>query len=105
MAFMYKFDGKVGLAEMDSIRETEEGKISRELEKALGSGDFNGITFAKSLQSWHPTLQQDFYRLMQACVAWFADENTHYIDGRNRASHEGAKEIEKIMSGQAVPFI
>ncbi len=105
MAIFEKFDQFLDMRELDELKESREYEISRKLEDALNDTCFDRIKFAKTLQMWHPTLQQNFYGLIQAVICWMASDKNHFIDGRNRASHENAKEIAEIVSGQGVPFI
>ena len=90
--------------ELYEIKDSREYQAAKQLEEALNDCGFDYKKFAEAIRYMHPTLQQNFYRLIKECILFMADEN-RYIDLRNRASFEGAQEVAEIMRQQSIPFI
>ena len=84
---------------------SREYQAAKQLEEALNDYGFNCRKFAEAIPHMHPTLQQSLYRLIRECILFMADENNRYIDLRNRASLEGAREVAEIMRQQSIPFV
>ena len=91
--------------ELYEIKNSREYQAAKQLEEALNDFGFNYKKFAEAIRYMHPTLQQNFYRLIKECILFMADEKNRYIDLRNRASFEGAQEVAEIMRQQSIPFI
>lgn len=88
------------------IKHTEESSLAKEMENALNNYNFDICTFAASIPTMHPTIQQNFYRLLIECLKVMADNTRHY-DDRNIASHEAAAGIISYLeeNGQYIPHI
>lgn len=89
----------------ENIQQSREYQAAKQLESALNDYGFNNKKFAEAIRHMHPTLQQNLYRLIKECILFMADEKNRFIDLRNRASLEGAKQVAEIMRNQAIPFI
>lgn len=91
---------------LENIRETEEYQLAMQVERALNSYNFDGEIFAASIPFMHPTLQQNFYRLIKNCLIVMADNERRY-DDRNRSSHEEAQGIMAYLeeNGHYIPHI
>lgn len=91
---------------MENIRETEEFQLAMQVGRALNNCNFDGEIFAASIPFMHPTLQQDFYRLIKNCLIVMADNGRRY-DARNRDSHEEAEGIVEYLkeNGHFIPHI
>lgn len=89
-----------------NIRESREYKLAKDWEMAVNNFGFNPERFAAAIPDMPPTLQQNLYRLIKACIKVMADETRRY-DDRNRASHEEAKQIMEYLNknGRNIPFI
>lgn len=90
----------------ENIQQTEEYLLAKQVEAALNNYNFDSTVFAASIPFMHPTNQQNFYRLLRACLVVMGDENRRY-DDRNRASHEEAKDILVYLeeNGRFIPHI
>jgi hypothetical protein len=88
------------------IKHTEESSLAKEMENALNNYNFDICAFAASIPTMHPTIQQNFYRLLIECLKVMADNTRHY-DDRNIASHEAAAGIISYLeeNGQYIPHI
>lgn len=88
------------------IKHTEESSLAKEMENALNNYNFDICAFAASIPTMHPTIQQNFYRLLKECLKVMADDTRHY-DDRNIASHEAAAGIISYLeeNGQYIPHI
>lgn len=83
---------------------TKEEKLAQEIENAINSFSFDEKKFAEAFKSFHPTLQQKFYRIIREVVNVQADSN-RIFDDRNKASHEISIEMKKIFEKKSLPFI
>lgn len=86
------------------LENSREFKAAMELEKALNDMCFDYKSFAESIKYFHPTLQQSLFRLIREIIYVQADEERHY-DARNKASHEVAKKLVKVIATECLPYI
>lgn len=92
---------------MDKRYELEgsrEYKAAMALEDALNNTCFDYKMFAQSVKLYHPTLQQNLFRLIREIINVQADENRYY-DARNRVSHEMAKKLKVVVENECLPYI
>ena len=89
-----------------NIEDTKESQLAKTIENGLNSFSFDPKVFAASVKTFHPTLQQTFYKAIRECIKVMADDSRNY-DDRNRASHEEAKAMLQYLqeNGRAIPFI
>lgn len=91
---------------IENINMTKEYCLAMDMESALNNYNFEPKVFAASIPFMHPTLQQNFYKLIHECLKVMADDNRYY-DDRNKASHEEAKGIMAYLeeNGRFIPHI
>ena len=75
-----------------------------ELENALNDMCFDYKKFAESIKYFHSTLQQSLFRLVREIIYVQADDERYY-DARNKASHEVAKKLMKVIATECLPYI
>lgn len=83
---------------------SREYKAAMALEDALNHTCFDYKKFAESVKLYHPTLQQNLFRLIGEIINVQADENRYY-DARNKASHEMARKLKAIVENECLPYI
>lgn len=76
---------------------SREYKAAKAIEQAVNNYGFNNEKFAETIGTFHKTLEQNFMRLIVACIKYMADDNNRYIDPRNRGSHECAVILNKAL--------
>ena len=86
------------------LEESREYKVAMVLEDALNNTCFDYKMFAESVKYYHPTLQQNLFRLIREIINVQADENRYY-DARNKASHEVAKKLKVVVENECLPYI
>lgn len=86
------------------LENSREFKAAMELEKALNDTCFDYKKFAESIKYFHPTLQQSLFRLIREMINVQADDSRYY-DARNKASHEIAKKLVKVIAAECLPYI
>lgn len=92
--------------ETDYINEnSREAELARTIESAVNDYGFNYKTFAQCIRYMHPTLQQNFFRLMVESIKFVADPSTHHVDGRNKDSHELAKKLLPIVNEYNLSYV
>ena len=79
-------------------------KAAMDLEDALNDVCFDYKKFAESVKLYHPTLQQNLFRLIREIINVQADENRYY-DARNKASHEMAQKLKVVVENECLPYI
>lgn len=97
---------QMNMNKFSNIETTKEYRLAMDMESALNSYNFDPNVFAASIPFMHPTLQQNFYKLIRECLKVMAD-NDRYYDDRNKASHEEAKGIMAYLkeNGRPIPHI
>ena len=85
---------------------TREYQTARNLEDALNSMSWNPEVFAKSVRTFHRTLQQELFRTIVAVIKEMAKDD-YGVDPRNQASHDTAKAIMEtgVLDEAYLPFI
>lgn len=83
---------------------SREYKAAMDLEDALNDVCFDYKKFAESVKLYHPTLQQNLFRLIGEIINVQADENRYY-DARNKASHEMARKLKAVVENECLPYI
>ena len=85
---------------------TREFQAARNLEDALNSMSWNPDVFAKSVRTFHRTLQQELFRTIVAVIKEMAKDD-YGVDLRNQASHDTAKAIVEtgVLDEAYLPFI
>ena len=88
------------------LQETREFQAARALEDALNTMSWNPEVFAKSVRTFHRTLQQELFRTIVAVIKEMAADN-YGVDLRNQASHDTAKAIVEtgVLEEAYLPFI
>lgn len=86
------------------LEQSHEYKAAMALEDALNNTCFDYKMFAESVKYYHPTLQQNLFRLIREIINVQADENRYY-DARNKASHEVAKKLKAVVENECLPYI
>lgn len=85
------------------LEESREYKVAMVLEDALNNTCFDYKMFAESVKYYHPTLQQNLFRLIREIINVQADVNRYY-DARNKASHEVAKKLKVVVEMSVYPI-
>ena len=88
------------------LHQTREFQAARALEDALNNMSWKPEVFAKSVRTYHRTLQQELFRTIVAVIKEMATPD-YGVDPRNQASHETAKRIVEsgILDEAYLPFI
>lgn len=86
------------------LEQSREYKAAMDLENALNNTCFDYKMFAESVKYYHPTLQQNLFRLIREIINVQSDENRYY-DARNKASHEVAKKLKSVVENECLPYI
>lgn len=88
------------------LHQTREYQAARALEDALNNMSWNPEVFAKSIRTYHRTLQQELFRTIVAVIKEMAASD-YGVDPRNQASHDTAKAIVEsgILDEAYLPFI
>ena len=88
------------------LKQSREFQAAKALEDALNTMSWNPEVFAKSVRTFHRTLQQELFRTIVAVIKEMAADN-YGVDLRNQASHETAKAIvgTGILNEAYLPFI
>ena len=88
---------------------SREYQAAKQLEEALNDYGFNCKKFAEAIPTFHKTLEQNFMRLIIACIKFMADDSNRAIDLRNQGSHQAAvilaKALEEHKDEIYLPFI
>lgn len=87
-----------------SLVDTPEYKLAQTIENAINNLSFDNEIFAQAITHFHPTLQQNFFRLIRSIVRVQANNDRIY-DGRNKASHELAVKLMPIIDEFPLPYI
>lgn len=82
-----------------------EETLAKQIEHAVNDFNFNYKEFAQHIRTMHPTLQQNFFRLIKESILFMADEKSHFIDPRNQASHDICKELSALLQDNYIPHI
>lgn len=88
------------------LQQSREFQAARNLEDALNTMSWKPEIFAKSVRTFHRTLQQELFRTIVAVIKEMAKDN-YGVDLRNQASHDTAKAIvgTGILDEAYLPFI
>ena len=86
------------------LERSREYKAAMALEDALNNTCFDYKMFAESVKHYHPTLQQNLFRLIREIIKVQSDESRYY-DARNKASHEMAKKMKIVVENECLPYI
>lgn len=86
-------------------KNSREAELARTIESAVNDYGFNYKTFAQCIRYMHPTLQQNFFRLMVESIKFVADPSTHHVDARNKDSHELAKKLLPIVNEHHLSYV
>lgn len=85
--------------------EAREEALAKQIEHSVNDLNFDYKEFAQHIRSMHPTLQQNFFRLIKASILFMADEKSHFIDPRNQASHDICKQLIPLLQDNYIPHI
>lgn len=85
--------------------ETSEETLAKQIEHSVNSYNFDYKKFAECIRAMHPTLQQNFFRLIKASIIFMGDEKSHFIDPRNQASHNICKGLVVSLQDNYIPHI
>ena len=88
------------------LQQSREFQAARNLEDALNSMSWKPEVFAKSVRTFHRTLQQELFRTIVAVIKEMAKDD-YGVDLRNQASHDTAKAIVEtgVLEEAYLPFI
>lgn len=86
-------------------REAKEEVLAKMIERSVNDYGFNYEEFAQQIRTMHPTLQQNFFRLIKESILFMADEKSHFIDPRNQASHDICKQLVPLLQDNYIPHI
>lgn len=85
--------------------EAREETLAKQIEHAVNDFNFDYKEFAQHIRTIHPTLQQNFFRLIKESIIFMADDKSHFIDARNQASHDICKQLATLLQDNYVPHI
>lgn len=85
--------------------EAREEKLAKQIEHGVNDYNFSYKKFAQQIRTMHPTLQQNFFRLIKESIFFMADEKSHFIDPRNQASHDICKQLVAFLQDNYIPHI
>lgn len=85
--------------------EAREETLAKQIEHGVNDFNFNYKKFAHHIRTIHPTLQQNFFRLIKESILFMADDKSHFIDARNQASHDICKQLATLLQDNYVPHI
>ena len=88
------------------LQQSREFQAARNLEDALNTMSWNPDVFAKSVRTFHRTLQQELFRTIVVVIKEMAKDD-YGVDLRNQASHDTAKAIVEtgVLDEAYLPFI
>ncbi len=88
------------------LQQSREFLAAKALEDALNSMSWKPEVFAKSVRTFHRTLQQELFRTIVAVIKEMAAPD-YGVDPRNQASHDTAKAIVEtgVLDEAYLPFI
>lgn len=88
------------------LQQSREFQAARNLEDALNSMSWKPEVFAKSVRTFHRTLQQELFRTIVAVIKEMAKDD-YGVDLRNQASHDTAMAIVEtgVLDEAYLPFI
>ena len=88
------------------LQQSREFQAAKTLEDALNTMSWKPEIFAKSVRTFHRTLQQELFRTIVAVIKEMAADN-YGVDLRNQASHDTAKAIVEtgVLEEAYLPFI
>ena len=88
------------------IENTREYVAAKELEHAINSFGWKPDVFAKSVRTFHRTLQQELFRTVIAVIKEMAEDDFG-TDDRNQASHDTAKAIVEtgVLDDAYLPYV
>ncbi|MCD8252736.1 MAG: hypothetical protein LUD40_12430 [Phocaeicola dorei] len=85
--------------------QASEETLAKQIEHSVNSYNFDYKKFAECIRAMHPTLQQNFFRLIKASIIFMGDEKSHFIDPRNKASHDICKDLSAFLQDNYIPHI
>lgn len=85
--------------------EAREETLAKQIEHGVNDYNFSYKEFAQQIRTMHPTLQQNFFRLIKESILFMADEKSHFIDPRNQASHDICKQLVPLLQDNYIPHI
>ena len=88
------------------LETTREYVAAKELENAINSFGWKPEVFAKSIRTFHRTLQQELFRTVIAVIKEMAEDDFG-TDDRNQGSHDTAKRIVEtgVLDEAYLPYI
>ena len=88
------------------LQQSREFQAARNLEDALNTMSWNPDVFARSVRTFHRTLQQELFRTIVVVIKEMAKDD-YGVDLRNQASHDTAKAIVEtgVLDEAYLPFI
>lgn len=85
--------------------DAREESLAKQIEHAVNNLNFSYKEFAQHIRTMHPTLQQNFFRLIKESIIFMADDKSHFIDARNQASHDICKQLIAALQESYIPHI
>ena len=88
------------------LQTSREYVAAKELEHAINSFGWEPEVFAKSVRTFHRTLQQELFRTVIAVIKEMARDDFG-TDDRNQASHDTAKAIVEtgVLEETYLPYV
>lgn len=91
--------------EQNSLTQSHEYHMVKDLEQGLNNSAFSYNLFTQSIPSMHPSIQQNFYRMIRGAILFMATPGNVPIDARNKASYEMCKRVASILEDCPLPYI
>ena len=88
------------------LQQSREFQAARNLEDALNTMSWKPEIFAKSVRTFHRTLQQELFRTIVAVIKEMAKDD-YGVDLRNQGSHDTARAIidSGVLDDSYLPFV
>lgn len=88
------------------LQQSREYQAAKDLENALNNMSWRPEVFAKSVRTYHRTLQQSLFRTIVAVIREMAASD-YGVDLRNQASHDAAKAIVEtgVLDDAYLPYV
>ena len=88
------------------LQQSREFQAAKTLEDALNTMSWNPEVFAKSVRTFHRTLQQELFRTIVAVIREMAASD-YGVDLRNQGSHDTARAIidSGVLDDSYLPFV
>lgn len=88
------------------LQQSREYQAAKDLENALNNMSWRPEVFARSVRTYHRTLQQSLFRTIVAVIREMAASD-YGVDLRNQGSHDTARAIidSGVLDDSYLPFV